>query len=296
LTSLTSIGIDLGGTTIKGGAVNEGRIVAREETTTPQSEDACIEAIASIARNLASKSTNQRIGLGVPGVINPDGDSVAGTPNLSFLAGKPLASRVSEILGAPVLMGNDASLAALGEAKHGAGNSHPDFLLVTLGTGVGGGLILGNKLHTGPGMAGEIGHLQVGHERICACGAQGCLEAVLGAAPIIENLKECGVTSSSLPEASQLARSGNADAVKAFANAGKYLGEALAQVSLLLDIRVFLFAGGVSAAIDLLAPSALAILEKRAFGRKAQDFLIARSTLGEDAGIFGAAELALQNT
>ena len=294
MTETVSIGVDLGGTAIKAGAVREGEILARASVPTPQDEEACLQAIAAAARKVVEEIPERGIGLGVPGVVQPSEDAVAGSPNLSFLTGKPLASRVAEILGAPVRMGNDASLAALGEARHGAGAVHQDFLLVTLGTGVGGGLVLGGKLLTGPGMAGEIGHIRVDHQRTCACGAQGCLEAVLGAAPILELLREAGAETASLPEAGEQARSGDPAALEGFAQAGKHLGEALAQVALLLDIRVFLLGGGVSAVTDLLVPSTLTVLEERAFGRGREDFLIEQAALGEDAGVIGAAEFALE--
>ena len=294
MTETVSIGVDLGGTAIKAGAVRGGEVLSRSSVPTPQDEEACLQAIAAAAREVSEEISENGIGLGVPGVVQPSGDSVAGSPNLSFLARKPLASRVAEILGAPVKMGNDASLAALGEARHGAGAVHQDFFLVTLGTGVGGGLVLGGKLHTGPGMAGEIGHIRVDHQLTCACGAQGCLEAVLGAGPILELLREAGAEAPSLPEAGEQARSGDSESLEGFAQAGKHLGEALAQVALLLDVRVFLLGGGVSAVTDLLAPSAMAVLEGRAFGRSREDFLIEQATLGEDAGVIGAAAFALE--
>jgi glucokinase len=166
-------------------------------------------------------------------------------------------------------------------------------MFLTLGTGVGGGVILDGLPFHGPGgMAGEIGHMTTGHDRQCGCGTIGCLEAI-ASARAMETLaaQELG-RSLSLKELATVAREGDKDALSVFRTSGLALGIALSQVALLLDLRIFLFGGGGAPALDLLAPHAFEELEKRCFGRSASDFQLTEAQLGNDAGIHGAARLS----
>lgn len=289
--SEASIGVDLGGTAIKAGRVEGGTPVERLEVPTPQEAGPCADAIAEAARRLALDGSLPHLGIGVPGVLDAEGRQVLDAPNLAFLEGFPLASTLEQELGCPVRLENDANVAALGEARSGAAQGIQDFLLVTLGTGVGGGLILDGKPYHGPGgMAGEVGHLLSGHDRECGCGNRGCLEAIASARAMETLAAQSLGRSLSLKELSQAARMENdADALAVFQTAGEALGQALAQVALLMDVRVFLFGGGGAPCLDLLAPHVLRVLESRAFGRKEKDFLLRAAGLGNDAGIVGAA-------
>lgn len=289
-----AVGIDIGGTYVKVGVVSGDRVLKPVKRPTPQSFGGCVETVASLVSQACGGETPEFAGVGVPGVIDPESRVVLDAPNLPWMEQEPLEAAIQERTGARVIVENDASAAAYGEARHGAGRGYPDFLLVTLGTGIGGGLVLGGQLFRGPGgMAGEFGHLPVGHERLCACGARGCLEAAVSAQGLLQNARESGVPVTDLPELAERARQNQEEARRVFQNAGVMLGEALAQVALLLDLRVFLIGGGGAPVLDLLKPPALGTLAMRAFGRKATDFTLERTRLGNDAGIIGAAELAM---
>jgi len=288
---LVRVGVDIGGTFIKAGCVAGGRIVNRSQAPTPAEYAASMDAIAALVREVAC-GTLEAVGVGLPGVVYPATGIVRNAPNLGFVDGKPVVADLEARLGVPVAVDNDANVAALGEARHGAGREHADFLLATLGTGIGGGLVLDGKLFRGPGgMAGEFGHMNVDSGRLCGCGARGCLEAAVAARSLAAWAREEGLAVADLKELAGLARRGDAAAQSLFRRAGAFLGEGLALVALLLDLRVFLIGGGGAPVLDLLRPSALPVLAARAFGREAGDFLLLQAELGNDAGILGAAEL-----
>lgn len=285
-------GIDLGGTNIKLGRVEGGQVAARLEVPTEHDAEACLRTLAAKIGELSGGETPASVGIGLPGVIDAARTRVLDSPNLLFLQDLAMTERLSQALGCPVFLENDANVAALGEARCGAGQDFEDFLFVTIGTGIGGGLLLGGELYTGPGgMGGEFGHLTVGHDRQCGCGALGCLEAI-ASARAMETLAAQGLGKvQSLKELAAGAREGDKDALAVFHTAGSCLGEALAQVALLLDLRVFLFGGGGGPVLDLLKKPARAVLNQRCFGRSADDFQLLPATLGNDAGLLGAAYL-----
>ena len=290
-----ALGIDVGGTAIKAGAISGGRVLRRVETATPHELQAFLDALAGLARELAGGTALPPVGVGIPGFPAPADGSILGAPNLPFLQGVPLGPALEERLGVPVRVDNDANLAAWGEALRGAGRGRPDFLLATIGTGIGGGLVLDGRLYRGPGgLAGEFGHLPVGHDRLCGCGARGCLEAAVSARSLAAWAREEGLEATDLRELAALARAGNGGARDLLRRAGALLGEALAQVALLLDLRVFVIGGGGAPVLDLLREPALQVLVLRAFGREREDFELLQAELGNDAGFFGAAALALE--
>jgi len=286
------IGIDLGGTNIKLGRVENGRVVERFEIPTEHDADVCLAALVEQVKRLSPDAAPMQIGVGLPGVIDLERSRVVDAPNLTFLVDLPLADLLSEACACPVILENDANVAALGEAKCGAGQNHPDFLFVTLGTGVGGGLIFDGSLFHGPGgMAGEFGHLTVGHDRLCGCGALGCLEAIASARAMETLAAQSLGCALPLKDLASAAREGDQDALAVFHTAGACLGEALAQVTLLLDLRVYLFGGGGGPVLDLLRKPALLVLQQRCFGRKMDNFQLLSAELGNDAGLLGAAYL-----
>lgn len=285
-------GIDLGGTNIKLGRVEDGKVVRRIEVPTEHEAEACLAMLAEKIAELSDGETPQGVGIGLPGVIDAERTRVLDSPNLLFLQDLAITDRLSAACGCPVQLENDANVAALGEARCGAGQDHADFLFVTIGTGIGGGLLLGGELFTGPGgMAGEFGHLTVGHDRQCGCGALGCLEAIASARAMETLAAQSLGKAQSLKDLAKGARAGDRDAMAVFHTAGACLGDAMAQVALLLDIRVFLFGGGGGPVLDLLRKPARAVLNQRCFGRNADDFTLLPATLGNDAGLLGAAYL-----
>jgi glucokinase len=298
----TRIGIDVGGTRLKVGRVVDGIIVDRAAADTPHDFDAMVARLAELvkdllARSAPSSSDDLRIGAGVPGVFDLDRSMVLATPNLTFLNLKPLRHQLEQATGGKVRLENDASVAAWAEALHGRGRDQPNFLLATLGTGIGGGLVLNHKLWGGhSGMAGEFGHLSAAaafpSEQLieCGCGAIGCNETFASASRMeLRGQERCGV--SDLPKLAAMARNGHEQALSVFTDAGTALGECFAQVVLLLDLRVLLIGGGASPVLDLLREPLLDRLEFRCDSRPRESYLIETAELGNDAGILGAASL-----
>ena len=159
------VGIDVGGTRLKVGRVADGKVVVRASDDTPHHFDRMIEVLDRLVRKVVPEDEPFTIGAGVPGVFDAEITGVVDSPNLRFLDGQPLRPRLAEVTGAEVRLGNDASVAALAEARYGKGREYPTFLLATIGTGIGGGIIVDGQLWEGVGgMAGEYGHL-------CAAGA-----------------------------------------------------------------------------------------------------------------------------
>lgn len=309
------LGIDLGGTNCRGALLSaDGRIVSSRRLAT-RSEDGLetlLDRLAGLVRELLETASAlgghpDVLGIGTPGIIAADG-SVVTSPNLPPLNGIPLAERLRERLGLPVAVVNDANAIAWGEARFGAGRGFDSFLAVTLGTGVGGGLVLNRRLWAGvDGAAGEVGHLMVEPEgRPCGCGSRGCLEQYASATGIVKTVREllaAGQVSllSGLPEkeldsrrVGEAARRGDAVARAALETAGRRLGQVFAGVANLLNLDGVVVSGGASESLDLMRPALEQELLSRAFAVPAHRLQIRRGEAGEDAGILGAALLAME--
>ena len=289
------VGIDLGGTAIKAGAVTlEGAVV--EQRSIPAELDRGPEDLADRIAGLARElECSAGVGIGVPGLLDRTVGKVITSANLHQIDDFPLVDAVAERLGVPsthVALENDANVAALGEAWVGAGRSDPDFLMVTLGTGVGGGVVLGGEVVTGTGgLAGEIGHICVAPGGLeCGCGRRGCLETLASATAASRRAQEAGL-SPDLAEVNEQARRGDDGAQSLLVDVGRDLGRGLAAATVLLDVRVFVIGGGFGAALELLRPGIEEGLTERAYGRVASDYKILAAELGPDAGWIGAARL-----
>ncbi|MDP6941173.1 MAG: ROK family protein [Planctomycetota bacterium] len=289
------IGLDLGGTAIKGGVLLDNTAVHEARCESPMNYEGCLEALSNHAKILAKAAGATRndtctLGLAAPGAVNKPDGVVLDSPNLRFLDKKPLRADLHARLGWSITLENDASAAALGESKFGAGKHHPSFLLVTLGTGIGGGVILDHQLWSGTGgLAGEFGHMRTHHERPCNCGGLGCVEAGLSSPQLLKWAQAEGSQADSLPALAQAADEADELALSIFKRAGTHFGEALAQVALLLDLRVFLLGGGGAPILPHLKESALQSLAARTLGRKPSDFVLEQATCGNRAGWLGAA-------
>lgn len=289
------VGIDLGGTAIKAGAVDEnGRALERRSVPTElaRGADAVLDKIAALARELGARDA---LGIGVPGLIDPDSQVLVACPNLKVLEGRAiereLAQRMSSVRIATL---NDANAAALGEHWIGAGRGAEDLLLVTLGTGVGGGLILRGALHRGPGgMAGEIGHVVVDPNGLaCGCGARGCVETLASASAAERRAKERGlprVAPGDLALLTDIARRSDGAERALLFEIGRDLGRALGVVVSLLDLRHFVLGGGFGAAADVLEPGVRAGIALTSYGHRQNLVRIVPAALGSDAGWIGAA-------
>ena len=295
------VGVDLGGTAVKAGAVDaSGRVLARRSIPTALERGPAdlVARIAALARELGCRGA---LGLGTAGLIDRERGVVIECPNLHALEGHPLRDELALALGLDprdVVLENDANAAALGEHWLGRGRGERDLLLVTLGTGVGGGLVLAGGLYAGPGgMAGEIGHVVVDPDGLpCGCGRRGCLETLASASAASRRARELGLPTESpgdLVRLAAIARERAGPERELCAAVGRDLGRGLAAAVSLLDLRCFLFGGGFGAALDVLEDGVRAGLAERSYGRRLAGVRLARAELGPDAGWIGAARLAL---
>ncbi|MGM9926250.1 MAG: ROK family glucokinase [Bacillus sp. (in: firmicutes)] len=312
------LGVDLGGTTIKLAFVNlEGVILHKWEIPTDLS-DGGDYITRDIARTIQEKATElgysidhiAGIGIGAPGPVDARTGMVYEAVNLGWKE-YPLREELAEATGLPVIVENDANIAALGEMWKGAGAGAQDLVCVTLGTGVGGGVIVNGGLATGcSGAAGEIGHMAVILEGgyPCNCGKTGCLETVASATGIVrlamENLHEhpgsslaaCasreGVITAK--DVAVCAQEGDFYAASVLEQVSYYLGYALANVANVLNPEKIVIGGGVSKAGDVLVEQVIAYFNNFAFFRVRESTEISIATLGNDAGIIGAAWLVKQ--
>jgi glucokinase len=294
---MRAVGIDLGGTAIKAGAVSaEGEMLDRRSAPVDAGAgpEVLLDRMAAIARELGASGA---IGLGSPGLLDRARGAVIEAPNLHFLEGISLRDELARRLGlAPdaVALENDANVAALAEHWLGAGRGESHLCLVTLGTGVGGGLVLAGELYSGPGgMAGEIGHVVVDpNGPPCGCGARGCLETLASASAARRRALERGLPGDLAELAADARRSAGPERTLLL-EVGVDLGRGLASVLTLLDVRLFVIGGGFGAAVDVLAPGIRKGLAERSYGARVAEVRIVPAALGADAGWIGAARLAL---
>ena len=304
-------GVDVGGTTVKMGLFNvEGEVLDKWEIKTRTENggeailpDIAASALAKLKEKSIAKDEVAGIGIGIPGPINDEG-VVPHTANLGW-GYKEVTRELEELTGLPCKGGNDANVAALGEAWKGGAAGYSNVVMVTLGTGVGGGIIIGGKIITGSnGAGGEIGHLHVddnipGH---CGCGNKGCLEQVASATGIT-NLANQALAASDKPSmlrVGEVSAKTVFDAVKAddelakeiAESFGKYLGTALANITAIVDPQAIVIGGGVSKAGSILLAYVEKYYQKYCF-KSCRDVKFALATLGNDAGIFGCAKLVL---
>ncbi|HET9959755.1 MAG TPA: ROK family protein [Polyangiaceae bacterium] len=290
------IGVDFGGTHVKAGVVESGE-VRKLNTAATAAGSSPREILDVLARTVLSLSPNpEAVGVAIPGEVDAEGRCWKLT-NVPGFAGVHIAAELSQRLGGcPIAVENDATSAALGERLYGHGREHPSFLMVTLGTGIGSGLVLGHMLYPGSnGFAGEFGHINIDSSSSappCACGQRGCVESFVGTRALVRRFQEHGgpVTAEVLPIA-EAARRGEPAGLSAFQMLGEALGKGLATVQNLLDLNAIVFTGGVSAALDLFESHVRLALRIHCFAPPLAEVPLLRSELGERAGIIGAAHL-----
>ncbi len=304
-------GVDIGGTTVNIGLFKtDGELLDKWEIKTRTENEG--EAILSDVANALKKKIAERrieasqvsgIGIGIPAPVEENG-IVRNTANLGW-GYKEVSREMEELTGMKVAAGNDANVAALGEMWLGAGKGHKDLIMVTLGTGVGGGIIVnGQPLNGAHGAGGEIGHLCMNYEETesCGCGNKGCLEMYASATGIVRLAKRrlaADDTPSSLREGELSAKTvfdalkeGDQVAGEIVEEFGSFLGHALANLAVVTDPSVIVIGGGVSKAGEiLLGYVEKYFMEKVFFANKETKFVLAK--LGNDAGICGAAKLIL---
>ena len=295
-----SIGVDLGGTNLRAAAfTTDGQILEKISGSTnfAAGRDAVLTDIVASINDLRSRHRALAlagVGVGVPGFIRMREGIIAGSHNLLGFDGFPLRDDLSRRLETPVILENDANSAALGEKWMGAGRDVDDLVLLTLGTGIGGGIISrGRVLHGFVGMAAELGHITVDPEgNPCGCGNRGCLEKHASATAIesMANLLALGKNLSSR-EVYEMACAGNENARRVFDCMGKALGIALASLVNIFNSPLYLLSGGVLPAWDFFAPAMFAEIRTRSFTYRNTETLVEKALLGNEAGLYGAAFL-----
>lgn len=306
-------GIDVGGTTVKCGLFRtDGTLVEKWEIPTRKENngdqilpDVAAAVNAKIEEKGISKDDVEGVGIGVPGPVNSKGE-VDRAVNL-YWGYKNVAGEMEELTGLHAKAGNDANVAALGEMWQGGGKGFDDIVMVTLGTGVGGGVIIGQKIVAGKhGLAGEIGHIHIRDEETehCNCGGVGCVEQISSATGIAREARR-KMAASDAPSAMRkfgdritaknvldAAKAGDALALETMEVVGHYLGLALAQISMVVDPEVFVIGGGVSRAGQFLIDTIYKHYDQYTPISKNKSGIVL-ATLGNDAGIYGAARQIL---
>jgi glucokinase len=251
-----------------------------------------LDTVARLVRSLVSKP--EAVGLAIPGQVNVHGLCWR-LPNVPAFEGVAIAEELGNRLDCPIAVENRATAAALAERLYGHGRVHPSFLLVTLGTGVGGGLVIGHQLNPGTnGFGGELGHLCVDASPdapLCGCGHRGCLEALLGARAVLRLFSELGGQALLLSQVVASARRGDFAGVKTLRQVGEALGWGLAFVQNLLDLNAIVLTGPLSVAFDLLEPAVREELRARSFSPLLAEVPVLCSNLGDTAAVIGAAYL-----
>jgi glucokinase len=308
-----TIGVDVGGTKVAAGVVDDdGQIVEKLKRDTPAaSPDSTIEVIAGVVSELLARYEVEAIGIGAAGFVEQTRSSVLFAPNLAW-RDEPVKKLVEERIGRQVVVENDANAAAWAEAKLGAARGQRHVMLITVGTGIGAGLILAGRLYRGRfGIAGEPGHYRVVPEgRLCGCGNRGCWEQYASGSALVAEAREFARRSPEAaarllqlaggsieaidgPTVTRAAREGDVAAMRCFGIVGSWLGAGLADLAAILDPGCFVIGGGVSEAGELLLGPARAAYENGVTGRIYRELADVRlAELGPDAGLIGAADLA----
>ncbi|HEX3353130.1 MAG: ROK family protein [Terriglobales bacterium] len=336
-----SIGVDLGGTNLRIAAVSQqGDLMEKVTLGTRVSlgKDHVIREMCDAIRATATKYRGagalQGIGIGVPGIIDMKTGMLRESPNLPGWAESPVQAEIEQLLGARVILENDANVAALGEKWLGAARDFDDMIMLTLGTGVGGGIVLEGRIwHGMTGMAGEFGHMTVEPDGPqCGCGNRGCVEQYASATAVVRMAKEAiasgrapalATAANSDPEFNakavyNLAIQGDEEARKIFGRFGRALGICIANLVNAFNLPIYVVGGGVSSAWEAFSPFVFEELRQRSLiyaataprsqssnGQGASGqvdsegptrTIVTRALLGSDAGLYGAAELPMTKT
>jgi glucokinase len=309
--SMPLVAVDLGGTQIRAGLVQGGQLLHRaaRPTASERGVDAVIESIAEVVRQMwaAAGQSGLPVGVASPGPLDPRTGIVFEAPNLAGWYNVPLGERLSQVLQAPVVIGNDANCAALGEHQFGAGRGVRNLCYVTLSTGIGGGVIIEDELFEGTaGAAAEVGHMTLDlHGPRCNCGNIGCWEALASGTAIAAQAR-AAIASGRPTRISQLAagapvaaahvtaaaHQGDPLARELLDRAGTVTGFGLVNLAHLFDPDLIILGGGVTHAGDLLLGPARAIFATHAMPNYRRTCRIVLAALGDDVGLYGAAALA----
>lgn len=295
-----TLGIDVGGTNIKLGLVNtSGKVVVQKSFSTKayrHNKNKLLEALLRAVRSLFAeeglkKENIQGIGIGLPGLIDPVRGMVNILPNISGWRKVPLKKIIEARLGIKTFLENDVNLITLGEWKYGAGRGVKNLVCITLGTGVGGGLIINNQLYRGEGFAaGEVGHMPLNEKGpACGCGGYGCFERYVGNRYVLkEAAKIFNKPNIDFSDIRRFSEHGNPKALLFWKDMATHIGNGLAGIVNLLNPTMIIIGGGISNNHKYLFPTIRQVIKRRAFKVPASMAKIVRTRLGDAAGIIGA--------
>ncbi|HEU5034422.1 MAG TPA: ROK family glucokinase [Mycobacteriales bacterium] len=308
-----AIGVDIGGTKVAAGVVDDdGLVLAQARRRTPSRDpEHLIDVVTELVRQLHTEHDVTAVGIGAAGWIDAARSTVLFAPNLAW-RDTPLRDTLAARLELPVVVENDANATAWGEYRFGAGEGEPDVVALTIGTGIGGGIVLDGRLYRGQfGIAGEPGHVRVvPGGRQCGCGNLGCWEQYCSGTALVRAAREVAtqrphdagrllelaggkVEEIDGPVVMRAAQEGDPAAVDCFTEVGRWLGQGLADLAAVLDPGRFVIGGGVGDAGELLLAPARATYAAALTGRGHRPLAeIVSARLGSDAGLVGAADLA----
>ena len=311
-----TVGVDVGGTKIAAGVVDEdGKLIASTRRETPATDTHMVlEAIGDAVRELRAAHEVVAVGIGAAGFVDAGRARVLFAPNLAW-RDEDLGGQLSSQLGLPVVVENDANAVAWAESRFGAGRDHDDLVAITVGTGIGGGLVTnGRLLRGGFGVAAEIGHItMVPYGRRCGCGLQGCWEQYGSGRALVTEAREVARHSPAFaagllasaggdPEAitgemvTANAQAGDVGGLHCFDEIGRWIGLGIAQLAAVLDPSLFVIGGGVSAAGEVLRERVENVFRANLTGRGHRPVAEVRlAELGWESGMVGAADLARTN-
>jgi len=304
---------DLGGTNIRLAAVDRsGAILHRIEKNTPRSDDdsAIVNVLADMRSQLAAMLGFEPIGIGIAAasIIDPVNQILTSSPNIPELNGSHLPRKLSEMIDSPVHLENDATAAAIGESWIGASKGVSNSICITLGTGIGGGIIIdGNVIRGIDGTAGEIGHVVVEHKgQPCGCGNFGCIEQYASATAIVrmacEELQDhptsllAALKRFNAKDIYDAAAKGDECSIRVFDKMSSYLGDAVTGLVNTFNPEMIVIAGGLVSGWDMFGDKVCEHVDKKAFRRPAERVRILPAELGSDAGVLGAAKAVFELT
>lgn len=308
-----AVGIDIGGTKIAAGVVDEdGRVLARSRRETPTTDPLqVLDAISDVVEEFRREHHIRAVGVGAAGFVDATQSTVLFAPHLAWRH-EPLRDAVSRRTGLPVLVDNDANAAGWAEWRFGAAQNQSDLVLITLGTGIGGAIVIDGQPYRGHfGIAGEFGHMQVVPNGLaCPCGNSGCWEQYASGRVLTRRAREAAGDGTELGRSllaaaggevgmiggalvTQHAQAGHEEACAWIAEVGDWLGVGIANLAAALDPGMFVIGGGVSDADDLLIAPAREAFSRTLTGRGYRaEAMIVRAHLGPEAGLVGAADMA----
>lgn len=287
-----AVGVDLGGTNVRYGIVSKGGKTTFERSRPVEGNRTpakIIDILTDIAREAKTRANISGIGIGAPGIVDFDAGSVIRSPHYPSWRDFELRALLAKRTGLPVVLDNDANMIAYGEAGYGAGKGLKNFVMITLGTGIGGGIVIDGKVfHGDHGFAGELGHQVIFFDGAhCDCGGRGCWETMVS----IEGIRQIsGLDPKALFD---MAANGDRRAFAAWQKFGEYFGAGVASLANVLGIFNFVIGGGIGNALKFFLGPAKKEITRRTFGETAKRLNLIPAGLGDMAGIMGSARMAL---